>query len=75
MKSRNPCARRSLAAAFLALACGALSDVALAQTKVSIGSGRDPNLAAQIVVAREGFEAGHNTQADEGLEVVLINRV
>ena len=29
----------------------------------------------QIVVAREGFEAGHNTQADEGLEVVLINRV
>jgi len=29
----------------------------------------------QIVVAREGFEAGHNTRADEGLEVVLINRV
>ena len=29
---------------------------------------------AQIVVAREGFEAGHNENADEGLEVVLINK-
>jgi hypothetical protein len=28
----------------------------------------------QIVVAKEGFEAGHNAAADEGLEVVLTNR-
>jgi len=28
----------------------------------------------QIKVAREGYQAGHNAAADEGLEVVLINR-
>ena len=28
----------------------------------------------QIVVAREGFEAGHNALGDEGLEVVLVNK-
>lgn len=30
--------------------------------------------AHQIAVAPEGFEAGHNAAADEGLEVVVMNR-
>ncbi len=42
-----------LPALVLAVLCAALAATALAQTKVSIGSGRDPNLAAQIAVARE----------------------
>lgn len=37
----------------LALVVGALALPALAQTKVTIGTARDPNLGAQIVIARE----------------------
>lgn len=58
----NPTSKsRSTLAGFLLIAGLAMYGPALAQTKVSIGTAKDPNLAAQIVIAREkGFfkEAG-----------------
>ena len=55
-------ARRALIAGLLALGLGwAPAGASLAQTKVSIGTAKDPNLGAQLVIAREkGFfkEAG-----------------
>lgn len=48
--------RKLLALTVLTLAWGAVPGVSTAQTKVAIGAGKDPNLAAQIVIARDkGF--------------------
>jgi NitT/TauT family transport system substrate-binding protein len=47
------CSRARLAAALIALMSAAVPQLTTAQTKVSIGTAKDPNLAAQIAIARE----------------------
>ena len=65
--------------ALLGICAATLLSPVAAQTKVSIGTARDPNLGAQIVIAREkgyadrGYRVVMNCNAEAGQTVFHIH--